>query len=57
MRPLKVEEVRPGNTIFDGGKVIRVISVDRNPPLCMHHVHVNGALCWNRGDVVVVNDN
>lgn len=54
MRVVKVEEVRPGDVILDGGKRIQVVKVDRLPVRCPYHVHVNDALCWDAGTLVTV---
>lgn len=54
MTQVKIEEVRRGDVIVEGGRRITVAVVERMPPRCSFHVHVNEALCWDAGSLVTV---
>lgn len=51
---VKAIDLVPGDVIREGNKRVLVLRVDKQPRLCLHHVHVNDTACYNTGDLVTV---
>lgn len=49
-----IYEVKPGDTIVEGGSSTKVVTVDTE--ICKHHTHINDKDCYDNAAEVFVKD-